>query len=101
MKWFKALLTGSIALLALLAGVIFVMRNHQGVAIDFILLGSMELSAGAWVLASFTLGLCVAWLLVLPGFMLGRWRITRQRRKISRQDIALAHSQSLGDAQGK
>ena len=88
MNRLKTLLTGLIALIALVVGVIFVMRNNQPVAIDFVLFGVTELSAGAWILASFFVGLCVAWLIALPGFALGTWRISRQRRKIVAQQAA-------------
>lgn len=94
MNRLKTLLTGLIALIALMVGVIFVMRNDQLVTIDFVLFGTSELSSGAWVLASFFVGLCVAWMIALPGFALGKWRIARQRRKIVAQQ-ATQKAQSL------
>lgn len=88
MNRLKTLLKWLIALMALMIGVIFMMRNDQPVTMDFVLFGVTELSAGAWILASFFVGLCVAWLIALPGFALGTWRISRQRRKIVAQQAA-------------
>lgn len=89
MNRFKTLLTVLISVCALIVGVIFVMRNDQPMVIDFVLFGTSEMSSGAWVLGSFFVGLCVAWLIALPGFVLGKWRISRQRRKIGAQQAAL------------
>lgn len=100
MNRFKTLLTVLISVFALIVGVIFIMRNDQPVAVDFVLFGVSELTSGAWVLGSFFVGLCVAWLIALPGFVLGKWRIARQRRKIGAQQAALTLTPG-GAAQGK
>lgn len=92
MNKFKIFLTVLISMLALFLGIIFIMRNDQPVAVDFVFLGAAEFSSGAWVLGSFFIGLCLAWLIALPGFLFGKWRIARQQKKIGAQLAELSLS---------
>lgn len=96
MRWLKGLFFAIVAIIVLLVGILFVIRNQNTIPLDLIWFKLPSASLALWLLASLIIGVIVGMIAMTGLYIRLRARISRARKEIKRQQSELDRLRTQG-----